>query len=382
MTPEPLPAIIAIITGERGHREIVRPLAAVGVHCLVLDWTVLRARSRSPYPGFIRAVAHLIRARPGAIVFTDMDSAFLAVILLIARRRRSRVLLRLRGDPVAEARDQFRFHWSQREWPQCARAGLAWLLDRTLFLGVSRFVPVSHWIVRRLRLESRSTVVRIPVSLADFPPREHHPASLLKLLAVTNFNYPQKVAALGRFIDDYGEYLQQHETTLTVAGGGIAWEEFRTRYAGRAEFLGFVPDVASLYATHDAFVHFSDLDAFPYVVLEAQASALPVLVNRDCGMIEQVEHDLTGLIVDLPIRASVETRLAHLREPAFRTRLGVTARDHVAETYSLEMIGRDLVKALTADDDAQSADRTWRTRLATLVDKVKELLNLRAPSAV
>ena len=77
----PASSVIAIITGERGQREIVRPLAAVGVRCLVLDWELLCARNRLPYLRFIRAVAHLIKARPGATVFTDMNSAFLAVIV-------------------------------------------------------------------------------------------------------------------------------------------------------------------------------------------------------------------------------------------------------------------------------------------------------------
>src|SRR5204862_3858129 len=91
--PDPVPKIIAVLTGERGQREITRPLAAVGVRCLVLDWELLRARNRWPYLRFIRAVSHLLRARRDAIVFTDMSSAFLAVILLIAKLRRMPVYL-------------------------------------------------------------------------------------------------------------------------------------------------------------------------------------------------------------------------------------------------------------------------------------------------
>jgi glycosyltransferase involved in cell wall biosynthesis len=340
-------AVIAVITGERGQREIVRPLAAVGVRCPVLDWEVLRARNRRPYLRFVRAVSHLVKARPGATVFTDMSSAFLAVILLVAKLRGSRVVLRLRGDPFAETRDQLRFHWRQREWPQLARALVSWLLDRPLFDTVDHFVPVSEWIVRRLGIAARSTVVRIPVPIGNFPPRSHEPTTPLRLLAVTNFNYPQKVAAMGRFLDDYGAFLKAHGIACTIAGAGIAWPSFRERHAGDAQFPGFVGDIASLYQQHDVFVHFSDLDAFPYVVLEAQAAGLPVLVNRACGMLEQIAHGETGLIVDLNDQPQVEKAILDLqRSPELRAKLGAGGIAVVAAKYSYRQIGEELQRAL------------------------------------
>ncbi len=342
-----MPEILAVITGERGLREIVRPLAAVDQPCLVLDWEELAAQSRLPHLRFLRDLWRLIRAHRGATVFTDMNSAFLAVILLFAKLHGSRVLLRLRGDPFAETRGQLRFHRQQREWPQFARVAVAWMLDRPLFACVDHFVPVSEWIVRRLGIATRSTIVRILVSLEDFPPAILRCEGPLRLLAVTNFNFPQKVAALGRFLADYGDFLYAEKIRVTVAGDGIALAQFRERYGARADFLGFVRDVAALYREHDVFIHFSDLDAFPYVVIEAQASALPVIVNRDCGMLEQVEHERTGLIVDLLDRPGVKAHLRTLSaSPKTRATLGLTARAHVAATYSLPAIGRGLLTAL------------------------------------
>lgn len=346
--PDPAPKIIAVLTGERGQREITRPLAAVGVRCLVLDWELLRARNRLPHLRFIRAVAHLFRARPGAIVFTDMSSAFLAVILLFARMRKMRVYLRLRGDPFAETKDQLRFHWRQREWPQWLRACVSWVLDRPLFNAVDHFVPVSEWIVRRLAIAPRSSVVRIPIPVDAFPQRQHQPASPLRLLAVTNFNYPQKVAALSRFLDAHAGFLKAQGFAVTIAGTGIAWKTFRERHGAHAEFPGFVRDVAGLYAQHDVFVHFSDLDAFPYVVLEAQAAGLPVLVNRACGMLEQVEDGVDGYILDLEDSAAVEARLVGLRDfVELRAKMGARARRSVEAKYSLAAIGSALQTVLS-----------------------------------
>jgi glycosyltransferase involved in cell wall biosynthesis len=350
----PLPTVadvIAIITGERGQREIVRPLAAVGIHCAVLDWEELRGGAGQAHARFIPALWRIVRAHPDAIVFTDMSSAFLALIITAAKMHGARVFLRLRGDPFAEVRDQLRFHWQQREWPQFARAAVSWLLDRPLFATVDRFVPVSDWIVQRLQIQDRASIVRIPVAIENFPPRQHREVSPLRLLSVTNFNYPQKVAALGRFLDTYGDFLATNAITITIAGVGISWETFRTRHAGHAQFPGFVRDVASLYNEHDVFVHFSDLDAFPYVVLEAQATGLPVIVNPACGMLEQVENEVNGFFANLEDRPSVEALLLRLRDSvAIRTAFGERARQSVRERYDIAVIGRQLQQLLFKEE--------------------------------
>jgi len=342
----PVASVLAIITGERGQREIVRPLEAVGVTCAVLDWESLRTRGNA-HARFLPEVWKLIRAYPDAVVFTDMSSVFLGLILLVANLHGARVFLRLRGDPFAETRDQLRFHWEQREWPQFLRSVVSWLLDRPLFAAVDHFVPVSDWIVRRLQIRDRASIVRIPVAIEHFPPRAHHQTSPLRLLSVTNFNYPQKVAALGRFLDRYGDFLVANGMTITIAGAGIAWETFRARHAGHAQFPGFVRDVAGLYAEHDVFVHFSDLDAFPYVVLEAQAAGLPVIVNPACGMLEQVEENRNGFLLELEDRPAVESLLLRLRDSVdLRAQLGAQARQTVRERYALTAIGEQLRRLL------------------------------------
>ena len=249
---------------------------------------------------------------------------------------------------VAETHDQLRFHWRQREWPQWLRAVASWLLDRPLFALVDRFVPVSDWIVQRLRIQARSSIVRIPVDIAQFPPHQHQAGAPLRPLSVTNFNYPQKIAAtLGRFLESHGDFLVANGMSVTVARTGVAWNTFRATHAKHAEFPGFVREVAGLYAEHDVFVHFSDLDAFPYVVLEAQAAGLPVIVNPACGMLEQVEDQVNGFIVDLENRSAMEGLLLRLRDSVeFRTQLGTQARTSVRERYALTHIGEQLCALL------------------------------------
>jgi glycosyltransferase involved in cell wall biosynthesis len=137
--------------------------------------------------------------------------------------------------------------------------------------------------------------------------------------------------------------------TVTVAGTGIAWSSFRARYERCAQFPGFVRDVAGLYTEHDVFVHFSDLDAFPYVVLEAQAAGLPVIVNPACGMLEQVEDQQTGFFANLENRPALEALLLRLRDSVnLRSQLGSQAREAVRKQYSLPAIGGQLHSILYA----------------------------------
>ena len=152
--------------------------------------------------------------------------------------------MRLRGDPFAETRGQLAFPLDEARMAS-ARARRRGVAARPAALRLRRSLRARLALDRPpAGIEDRSAVVRIPVPLENFAVREHRAARPLRLLAVTNFNFPQKIAALGRFLDDYGDFLRANEMTLAIAGAGIAWQGFRTRFAGRAEFPGFVTNVA------------------------------------------------------------------------------------------------------------------------------------------
>ncbi len=65
---------------------------------------------------------------------------------------------------------------------------------------------------------------------------------------------------------------------LVLAGGGPEQERLRERLGDRATFLGWLQgdDLARAYASADMFLFPSATDTFGQVILEAQASGLPV----------------------------------------------------------------------------------------------------------
>ena len=88
---------------------------------------------------------------------------------------------------------------------------------------------------------------------------------------------------------------------LVMVGDGPFLPELRERYANRENvvFTGFLEgeDLTEAYASCDAFVFPSTTDTFGNVVLEAQASGLPVIVSDKGGPPGIVGPSQSGIIV-------------------------------------------------------------------------------------
>jgi len=89
---------------------------------------------------------------------------------------------------------------------------------------------------------------------------------------------------------------------LVIAGDGPYREEMERELASTpALFTGYLEGdaLATLYASSDMLVFPSTTDTFGNVVLEAQASGIPVIVTDKGGPCENIIPDKTGLVVDM-----------------------------------------------------------------------------------
>ena len=129
---------------------------------------------------------------------------------------------------------------------------------------------------------------------------------------------------------------------LFVAGSGEAREKLSARaaaagVAGRVHFLGQRTDVSSLLADADCLVLSSELEATPYVIVEAMAAGLPVVASGIFGIPELVEEGVTGLLVPPGDPAAIARAIAALAaDPAIRRRMGAAARRRYEERFTLE----------------------------------------------
>ena len=118
--------------------------------------------------------------------------------------------------------------------------------------------------------------------------------------------------------------------SLVVAGEGPYLEEMKEALAGtRCAFTGCVTGEAldKLYATCDLFVFPSTTDTFGNVVLEAQASQLPVIVTDAGGPRENLIPGKTGMVVPAHDgRALAEAIKTFIKAPEKLRQMGRAAR--------------------------------------------------------
>ncbi len=115
---------------------------------------------------------------------------------------------------------------------------------------------------------------------------------------------------------------------LVLAGGGPEQERLRERVGDeRATFLGWLSgiDLARAYASADIFLFPSASDTFGQVILEAQASGLPVIAVAAGGPLSLIEHGVSGLLAKPAADALAECVLELAAVPLLRRRLAAVA---------------------------------------------------------
>jgi glycosyltransferase involved in cell wall biosynthesis/predicted metal-dependent phosphoesterase TrpH len=126
------------------------------------------------------------------------------------------------------------------------------------------------------------------------------------------------------FLDAHSRDPRLH---LVLAGGGPEQERLRERVGKRATFLGWLQgiELARAYASADIFLFPSATDTFGQVILEAQASGLPVVAVAAGGPLALVEDRVSGLLSEPRADALAECVLELAGSPLLRQRLAAVA---------------------------------------------------------
>lgn len=130
-----------------------------------------------------------------------------------------------------------------------------------------------------------------------------------------------------------------HQVCLVVVGDGPYANEMREALAGTPSvFTGYIEGeaLASVYASADLFVFPSTTDTFGNVVLEAQASGIPVIVTDSGGPQENIMCGTTGIVVKGNDEDSLLEGIRHMiADPERLSAMGRAARAY-AETRSFD----------------------------------------------
>jgi glycosyltransferase involved in cell wall biosynthesis/predicted metal-dependent phosphoesterase TrpH len=141
---------------------------------------------------------------------------------------------------------------------------------------------------------------------------------------------------------------------LVLAGGGPEQERLAERLGEHATFLGWLSgaELARTYASADLFLFPSATDTFGQVILEAQASGLPVIAVAEGGPLSLIEDRVTGLLCEASAPSLADAVLKLAASPLLRENLSQAALSTVrGRTWerALSRLGEGYRRVLAAD---------------------------------
>jgi glycosyltransferase involved in cell wall biosynthesis/predicted metal-dependent phosphoesterase TrpH len=139
---------------------------------------------------------------------------------------------------------------------------------------------------------------------------------------------------------------------LVLAGGGPEEEALAEALGSCATFLGWLDgeEYARAYASADIFLFASRTDTFGQVLLEAQASGLPVVAVAEGGPLELVADGRTGRLCPPDAEALAGALVELAARPGLRAAMSLQARIAAAERgwdASLAQLAGAYASALT-----------------------------------
>jgi D-inositol-3-phosphate glycosyltransferase len=236
--------------------------------------------------------------------------------------------------------------------------------------------------LRRLGIPAeRVTVVPCGVDRDRFLPDDPREARPRRGTAEAR---PWRLLSLGRLVERKGvgtvvEALPAlPDAELVIAGGPSADEvdadpearrlaalADRLRVRDRVRFVGSVArdDVPALIRSADVVVATPWYEPFGIVPLEAAACGRPLVGSAVGGLLDSVQHGVTGLLVPPRDPDSLARALRELLDdPAARRRMGAAARRRAVELYGWDCVARDTEAAYRSLLAGRDAERGGVTR--------------------
>jgi glycosyltransferase involved in cell wall biosynthesis len=249
------------------------------------------------------------------------------------------------------------------EWPigsiDQTAAELKWKLQMLAPLNLDVIAPSDYLakIVSESQVGRGWKLHRIPNGVDPtrfYPDRKHNSVHRAKfgldlnpmtvLLAARDFRSPEKGFGLMReaLLSNLSEGIQ-----VVLVGESSDWARAQLPRELHSLSIGYVSDreiLARWMEVSDVFLFGSTSENFPCIILEAMAAGCCVVATPAGGVIEQIEHNKTGLLVNAFTGDALGTALrAALRNPTHVAKLGAAARQTAATHFSeATMIHRHL----------------------------------------
>jgi len=146
---------------------------------------------------------------------------------------------------------------------------------------------------------------------------------------------------------------QYNNVTFAISGTGFKEKEESLRKLAKelnidnvVKFLGYVPDekLPELYSASDIFVLPAIYENFPFAILEAQSTALPVISTNVGGIPEFLEDRKNGFVIQ-PGNEPMLTQkvLTLLKNPDLAKKMGEQGRELIEQNLSWDIITNQVI---------------------------------------
>jgi glycosyltransferase involved in cell wall biosynthesis len=146
---------------------------------------------------------------------------------------------------------------------------------------------------------------------------------------------------------------QFSNVTFVISGTGFKEKEESLKNIAKelniendVKFLGYVADekLPELYSTADIFVLPAIYENFPFAILEAQSTALPVISTNVGGIPEFLENEKNGFLIEPGDEPMLTQKLlALLQNPDLVKKMGDLGRKMIEEQLSWDIITNQVI---------------------------------------
>ncbi|MFH1691409.1 MAG: lipopolysaccharide heptosyltransferase II [Candidatus Omnitrophota bacterium] len=229
---------------------------------------------------------------------------------------------------------------------------------------ISRSVDLNRFVYRTPSLEGkREPVVAVVGRVTPIKGQLYFLKAFARVLRSVSFVKAWIIGGVSSGKEHYQEEL-------------VAWVR-RLGLKDAVRFLGNRRDIPELLSEVDLLVMPSVAqEAFGRVIVEAQASGVPVIATKVGGVVEIIKDGQTGLLVyPRDVESLAEAMVRILTNPSFACQLAINARKNVEENYSLEKMAKDTLKVY---EEALSVKRILVIKMSALGDAVLVVPSLKA----
>jgi len=240
------------------------------------------------------------------------------------------------------------------------------IFDRISERYVDRFIAVSETIRNMLIDEHKIPEGKVTKIYNGIELEEYEPdySGELKKKFRMEFDIPENVyliGAIGRMVWQKGfEFLiralpeiekNHSQAKIIIAGDGPQRKRMEelAQHLGvedKVIFTGFRGDIKKILSAIDVLSIPSLLEGFPMITLEAMAMAKPIIATNIYGIAEQIKDGENGILVPAKDSDALAKSIMKIFSDRDRAEsIGLAARKHVEEHFSVEKMIRETEKA-------------------------------------